>query len=86
VLADRFTHLVGHAPMQYLTGWRMQVAARLLAEGAPKVSAVAREVGYDSEAAFSRAFKKIAGVPPSAWRSRLADGLPPPAPLGRRRV
>jgi AraC-like DNA-binding protein len=72
VLADRFTHLVGHAPMQYLTGWRMQVAARLLAEDAMKVSAVAREVGYDSEAAFSRAFKRIAGVPPGAWRSGRA--------------
>jgi AraC-like DNA-binding protein len=70
VLADRFTHFVGHPPMQYLTRWRMQVAARLLAEGAAKVSAVAGEVGYDSEAAFSRAFKKVAGVPPGTWRRR----------------
>jgi len=46
------------------------VAARLLADGDAKVSTVAREVGYDSEAAFSRAFKKIAGVPPAAWRAR----------------
>jgi AraC-like DNA-binding protein len=75
-LADRFTHLVGQPPMQYLTRWRMQVAARLLAEGATKVSAVALEVGYDSEAAFSRAFKKITGVPPGAWRARRA--LPRP--------
>jgi AraC-like DNA-binding protein len=58
--------------MQSLTRWRMQVAARLLAEGVAKVSAVAREVGYDSEAAFNRAFKKIAGVPPGAWRRRHA--------------
>jgi AraC-like DNA-binding protein len=71
-LADRFTHFVGHPPMQYLTRWRMQVAARLLAEGAAKVSAVALEVGYDSEAAFNRAFKKVAGVPPGAWRHRHA--------------
>jgi AraC-like DNA-binding protein len=71
-LADRFTHLVGHPPMQYLTRWRMQVAARLLAEGTIKVSAVALEVGYDSEAAFSRAFKKMTGVPPGAWRARRA--------------
>ena len=70
VLADRFTHFVGHPPMQYLARWRMQVAARLLAEGAAKVSAVAGEVGYDSEAAFSRAFKKVAGVPPGTWRRR----------------
>ena len=70
MLADRFAHFVGHPPMQYLTRWRMQVAARLLAEGAAKVSAVAGEVGYDSEAAFSRAFKKVAGVPPGTWRRR----------------
>ena len=54
----------------YVTRWRMQVAARLLAEGVRKVSAAALEVGYDSEAAFSRAFKKVAGVPPGAWRRR----------------
>jgi AraC-like DNA-binding protein len=71
-LANRFSHFVGHPPMQYLTRWRMQVAARLLAEGAAKVSAVALEVGYDSEAAFNRAFKKIAGVPPGVWRHRHA--------------
>jgi AraC-like DNA-binding protein len=61
--------------MQYLARWRMQVAARLLADGQAKVSAVALQVGYESEAAFSRAFKKLAGVPPAAWRSRHA---PPP--------
>jgi AraC-like DNA-binding protein len=68
VLAERFTHFVGLPPMQYLTHWRMQVAARLLADGAAKVSSVGRDVGYDSEAAFSRAFKKAAGVPPARWR------------------
>jgi AraC-like DNA-binding protein len=72
VLADRFAHFVGHPPMQYLTRWRIQVAARLLAEGTAKVSAVAREVGYDSEAAFSRAFKRAAGASPGAWRRRHA--------------
>jgi AraC-like DNA-binding protein len=71
-LADRFAHFVGLPPMQYLTQWRMQVAARLLADGAAKVSAVGRDVGYDSEAAFSRAFKKAAGVPPARWRARRA--------------
>ena len=75
-LAERFTHFVGDPPMQYLTRWRMQAAARLLADGEAKVSAVARRVGYDSEAAFSRAFKKAAGVPPAAWRTRYAT---PPA-------
>ncbi|HEY7411747.1 MAG TPA: AraC family transcriptional regulator, partial [Vicinamibacteria bacterium] len=73
-LAERFTHLVGQPPMQYLTRWRMQLAARRLSEGAPKVLAVAGEVGYDSEAAFSRAFKKAVGMPPAAWRRRRALG------------
>jgi AraC-like DNA-binding protein len=70
VLADRFTRLVGHPPMQYLTHWRVQVAARLLADGAAKVACVGQEVGYASEAAFSRSFKKIAGMSPAAWRDR----------------
>ncbi|HVU03195.1 MAG TPA: AraC family transcriptional regulator [Polyangiaceae bacterium] len=69
-LADHFTRLVGDPPIQYLTKWRMQVAACLLGEGELKVSAVASRVGYDSEAAFSRAFKKIVGVPPAAFRER----------------
>jgi AraC-like DNA-binding protein len=72
--ADRFARLVGEPPMQYLTRWRMQLAARLLTDGAAKVAAIAVEVGYDSEAAFSRAFKKIAGASPAAWRQqRLAQ-------------
>ena len=56
--------------MQYLTQWRMQVAANLLSQGGEKVAAIGREVGYDSEAAFSRAFKKATGVAPGAWRGR----------------
>jgi AraC-like DNA-binding protein len=71
-LADRFTHFVGVPPIQYLTQWRMQLAARLLADGTAKVSTVGHDVGYDSEAAFSRAFKKVAGVPPAQWRARHA--------------
>jgi AraC-like DNA-binding protein len=72
VLSERFTQLLGLAPIQYLTRWRMQVAARLLTDAVAKVSAVALEVGYDSEAAFSRAFKKAVGVAPAAWRDRQA--------------
>jgi AraC-like DNA-binding protein len=55
-------------PMQYLARWRMQVAAGLLTSGTAKVAGVAAQVGYDSEAAFNRAFKKMVGMPPAAWR------------------
>ena len=67
VLAERFTEMVGHPPMQYLALWRMQLASRLLAEGR-QVAAVAGAVGYESEAAFSRAFKKLVGQAPATWR------------------
>jgi AraC-like DNA-binding protein len=69
VLGARFNHLMGYPPMQYLTRWRMQLAARRLTEMGEKVAAVAEAVGYDSEAAFSRAFKKYSGVSPSEWRA-----------------
>jgi AraC-like DNA-binding protein len=59
--------------MQYLTRWRMQLAARALSASGAKVSAVANMVGYESEAAFSRAFKKAVGLSPAAWRSRHAS-------------
>jgi len=67
-LAKRFTELVGQPPMQYLANWRMQVAATLLAQRTDKIASIARDVGYDSEAAFSRAFKKATGLAPGAWR------------------
>ena len=67
-LAQRFASFVGEPPMQYLARWRMQVAATLLSESGAKVAAVGAEVGYDSEAAFSRAFKKAVGFAPGAWR------------------
>ncbi|HJS38586.1 MAG TPA: AraC family transcriptional regulator [Burkholderiales bacterium] len=72
VLAERFTRLVGQPPMQYLTCWRVQVAARLLADGGAKIAAVGHEVGYSSEAAFSRTFKRVAGESPAAWRARFS--------------
>jgi AraC-like DNA-binding protein len=72
-LAERFTHLLGQPPMQYLANWRMQVAAGLIARGG-KVASIALEVGYDSEAAFSRAFKRLVGRSPTAWRD---DQRPP---------
>ncbi len=67
-LADRFTGFVGMPPMQYLAKWRMQVASGLLTSGQGNIARIAVDVGYDSEAAFSRAFKKIVGMPPAAWR------------------
>jgi len=69
-LGERFTTLIGQPPMQYLTRWRLQLAADLLRSSARSVAAVAAEVGYDSEAAFSRAFKRELGVAPSAWRQQ----------------
>jgi AraC-like DNA-binding protein len=67
MFAERFTTVVGESPMQYLALWRMQLAARLLADGA-QVSAAADSVGYASEAAFSRAFKKLVGQSPALWK------------------
>ena len=69
-LSERFAQLVGQPPMHYLAGWRMQLATRLLAEHSMKVRAIADSVGYASEAAFSRAFKKHTGLSPQAWRRR----------------
>jgi AraC-like DNA-binding protein len=67
-LAERFTHLIGEAPMHYLANWRMQVAAQELRNGSTSLAQIANTVGYGSEAAFSRAFKKAFGSAPSAWR------------------
>jgi AraC-like DNA-binding protein len=73
----RFTALVGEPPMHYLTRWRMQLALNWLREGDRTAATVARRLGYDSEAAFSRAFKRYAGVPPGAVRRRRAASAPP---------
>jgi AraC-like DNA-binding protein len=75
-LAERFTRFVGQPPMRYLAQWRMQLAARMLADGTAKVATVALDVGYDSEAAFSRAFKKMVGMAPAAWRRSPAAAAP----------
>jgi transcriptional regulator GlxA family with amidase domain len=56
--------------MQYLTQWRIQVAANLLSQTDGKMTAIAGEVGYDSEATSSRAFKKATGVASGGWRKR----------------
>jgi AraC-like DNA-binding protein len=67
-LADRFTRLIGQAPMHYLINWRMQVAAHDLRNTGASLAQVAEMIGYDSEAAFSRAFKKVFGAAPATWR------------------
>jgi transcriptional regulator GlxA family with amidase domain len=67
-LADRFTRLIGEAPMHYLATWRMQVAAQRLKNTGETLAQIAQAVGYESEAAFSRAFKKAFGAAPAIWR------------------
>lgn len=67
-LHDRFVRFIGLTPIQYLSNWRMQIASRLLTQSNATIASVALETGYDSEAAFSRAFKRLLGVPPSVWR------------------
>jgi AraC-like DNA-binding protein len=68
-LAQRFSELLGQPPMQYLAHWRLHIAARELRNGGKSLAEVAGEVGYDSEPAFSRAFKREFGLPPASWRS-----------------
>jgi AraC-like DNA-binding protein len=68
VLAERFSRLIGMAPMHYLAHWRMQVAAQQLKATDSSLAQVAELVGYESEAAFSRAFKKKFGTAPATWR------------------
>jgi AraC-like DNA-binding protein len=67
-LADRFIRLIGVPPMHYLAGWRMQVAMQKLRNTGASLAQVADIVGYESEAAFSRAFKKTVGIAPATWR------------------
>lgn len=75
VLAERFSRLLGRPPMHYLAAWRMQLAAGMLCEPAARVKSVAASVGYESEAAFSRAFKRSTGVAPADWRERRSVSL-----------
>jgi AraC family transcriptional regulator, alkane utilization regulator len=67
-LAKRFVELVGQSPIQYLAGWRMHLARHLLQEGALGIGEIAGRVGYESEAAFNRAFRRLVGSPPATWR------------------
>ena len=67
--AERFTAYVGMPPMQYLARWRVQIAARMLERPSVRIAQAAAEVGYQSEAAFNRSFKRHVGATPGAWRS-----------------
>ncbi len=69
VLDERFRRVLGRSPIRYLTEWRMHIAEDLLATTDLGVGAIARRVSYDSEEAFSRAFKRSQGTSPGAWRS-----------------
>lgn len=62
VLAERFHAVLGQAPIEYVTCWRMQLAAERIRAGGGSLAAIAADVGYDSEAAFNRAFKRVIGV------------------------
>ena len=83
VLAERFVALVGMPPMQYLARWRMQIASELLSGTRASLAEIAHRLGYGSEAALSRAFKRIVGASPAHWRdgkkgSGVADAPPRP--------
>ncbi len=71
-LAQRFSELIGQPPMQYLKRWRLGLAAAALKDSRRPVAALAEKYGYESEAAFNRAFKREFGMPPAAWRRSRA--------------
>ena len=73
VLAERFQNLVGQAPMQYLTQWRMLLASNLLVRSNAPLAHIAEEIGYQTDTAFSRAFRREYGLPPAQWRRRQIE-------------
>jgi AraC-like DNA-binding protein len=72
-LGERFAALVGEPPMTYLTRWRLALAAQALRAGDDAISRIAERSGYDSEAAFNRAFKREFGAPPAAWKKHMGN-------------
>lgn len=75
-LAKRFTEILGMPPMHYLANWRIHVAAHELINSNKSIVRIAEEVGYESEAAFTRAFKRLMGTPPAAWRRQRSPTAP----------
>jgi AraC-like DNA-binding protein len=76
VLSERFRHFLGESPMAYLTRWRLQLGARALMATSQSVAQIGAEVGYESEAAFNRAFKREFGLPPARYRREKAGAKP----------
>jgi AraC-like DNA-binding protein len=72
-LAARFQHFVGAAPMEYLTQWRMMLAANLLRRSTAPLARIAEDVGYQTDTAFIRAFRREYGMPPATWRRHRSD-------------
>jgi len=70
VLAERFARMVGCPPMEYLTRWRMQLAARRMLDRPDALSEIATSVGYDSDNGFNRTFRRYFGEPPARWRKQ----------------
>jgi AraC-like DNA-binding protein len=79
-LGERFNALVGKPPIEYLIGWRIQLAADRLRNSRESIARIAADIGYESEAAFSRAFKRVTGMTPGIWRDGGADS-PPHMPI-----
>jgi AraC-like DNA-binding protein len=77
VMAERFNAVMGQAPIEYVTGWRMQLAADRLRQTNDSLSAIAADIGYESEAAFNRAFKRVTGTTPGRWREAAAASPSP---------
>jgi AraC-like DNA-binding protein len=69
--AERFTRLAGEAPLGYLTRWRMQKAARLMLDGDATLQAIARAVGYETESALGKAFRRLIGTSPGEYRKAV---------------
>lgn len=74
LLVERFTGHLGVPPMTYLANWRMQIAAGRLLGGGEPLARIATDVGYESESAFSRAFKRATGLAPGTWRAKNSRG------------
>jgi len=82
-LAERFRHFLGDTPIAYLTGWRMKLGAEALLASGRSVAEIALEVGYNSEAAFNRAFKRAYRCPPAQFRQKR-KAQPPDPPKAKR--